>query len=101
MEMVSYRSFLKDALTIVLFTGSCQQYGHSCLGGHGKRDGSDVDVQNALLKNPAAARYNNLLREIMARRNLGPQAFIPNSDWSRYQDSQELLEKKSIDYSAV
>src|SRR5258708_34280252 len=74
-------------------TGSCQQYGHSCLGGHGKRAGegnpsgpsdpSDpsslgVDVQNVLFKNQLppsviAARFNSLLREFLERRGFEQQ----------------------------
>lgn len=76
---------IRDKSLSLRSAGSCQQYGHSCLGGHGKRDGSD---------SPIAARYNNLLREMLARRLYSTQNF---NDWN----SQEALEKKSIDYAAV
>lgn len=92
-------SSIQDSFVTIsrLYPGSCQQYGHSCLGGHGKRDGSDAEAQNALLKNPIAARYNGLLREMLARRLYGANAY----DWPKYQDSQEAVEKKNVDYVPI
>ncbi|KAI1280536.1 hypothetical protein HDE_13390 [Halotydeus destructor] len=70
--------------------GRCQQYGHSCLGGHGKRDGNDV------MKGPFAARYNTALRDMIARLY---DIQSPPLEWT---DSQELgMDKKNTEYATV
>lgn len=58
-----------------MMTGaSCQLYGHSCLGGHGKRSDSSVaDVNadaavNQFQARLAAQRMSNLVQRLLARR---------------------------------
>lgn len=105
---------------------SCQLYGHSCLGGHGKRSGESTvastdsftgpemdsvqNIQNRL----AANRMNTLMKELMARRmfaamNRQPLLFDPQAplgQWSSGQltdlqvDPQEKKSSRSLDYTA-
>jgi len=67
----------------------CQQYGHSCLGGHGKRNdelASDVLQQNSQfqkINDPISDRVVNLLRQLISQRidalqQRSPQLFDVN-----------------------
>lgn len=51
-------------------SAACQLYGHSCLGGHGKRSDSGADLDNTLQARLALNRMSNLLQRMMSRRGV-------------------------------
>jgi hypothetical protein len=76
---------------------SCQLYGHSCLGGHGKRSdsASEMDV-NSMQARMAVGRMNNLLQRLLARRVMSQSPDVISSILSSNEYSD--LEKRSPDY---
>lgn len=90
---------------------ACQLYGHSCLGGHGKRSSSasvptqgidsdfalDAAASAAFHAKMTANRLNGILREMIARRMVTSVAGRMNPYGS--DDGLDVVEKKtSMDY---
>lgn len=77
---------------------SCQLYGHSCLGGHGKRSDSSADMTadagSSFPARVAGQRLNGLLQRMLARR------ISPDLLAAYMASSSELadMDKRSADY---
>ena len=79
---------------------SCQLYGHSCLGGHGKRSDSSADMAAADAGNTLQARVagqrlaNGLMQRLLARR------ITPDLVAAYMATSGEMadMDKRSADY---
>lgn len=75
---------------------SCQLYGHSCLGGHGKRSDSSVELngEGNLQSRLASQRMNALFQRVMSRR------LSPDMVAAYMASASELsdVEKRSADY---
>ncbi len=84
-----------------LCPGKCMQYGHSCLGGHGKRNGQDLAIESAPQINsqqkPISNRVAGLLRQIINQRLAikSNQANLPYI--SNTEDNSGLNDEASIE----
>jgi len=86
------------AVAIEASGASCQLYGHSCLGGHGKRSDSSADMAadagNAFQARVAGQRINGLMQRLLARR------ITPDLLAAYMASSGEMadMDKRSADY---
>ena len=79
-------------IIINLIGAACQLYGHSCLGGHGKRSSApsygpqdtdaavDAAAIAAFQAKMSANKLNNILRDILARKMASASDAVPDMD---------------------